>query len=103
MSTNDELLTEKVTRIIDEKIRPALHTHGGDIVLVKVKERNVKVRFLGACSSCPSMQNTMDEIVTESLREELGNEIGRIILWNSVSDELIDYARNYLKNKQKQQ
>ena len=99
MPTNEELLTEKIERVIDEKIRPALHAHGGDIALVEVKGRNVKVRFLGACSSCPSVQSTMEEIVTGSLRAELGDEIDRVILWNAVSDELIDFARDFFKRK----
>lgn len=95
------MLSEKVARVIDEQIRPTLHAHGGDITLVEVKERDVKVRFSGACSSCPSIQSTMDEIVTGSLRRELGDEIDRVILWNAVSDELIDFARDFFRNKQK--
>lgn len=101
MCKNKDLLTEKVTRVIDEKIRPTIQAHGGDIVLVEVKNRDVKVRFLGACCSCPSMQNTMDDIVTGTLRQELGDEIDRVILWNAVSDELIDFARNFLGSKQR--
>ncbi len=101
MSKNEDLLTEKVTQVINEKIRPALQAHGGNIVLVEVKNRDVKVRFSGACCSCPSAQNTMDDIVTETLRQELGDEIGRVILWNTVSDELIDFARDFLRSKQK--
>lgn len=100
MSKNEDLLTEKVTKVINEKIRPTLQAHGGDVVLVEVKNRDVKVRFLGACCSCPSMQNTMDDIVTGTLRQELGDEIDRVILWNAVSDELIDFARDFLRSKQ---
>lgn len=101
MCKNKDLLTEKVTRVIDEKIRPVIQAHGGDIVLVEVKNRDVKVRFLGACCSCPSIQNTIDDIVTKTLRSELGEEIDNVILWNAVSDELIDFARNFLGSKQK--
>lgn len=100
MTTNEDILKEKVMRIIQKKIRPALHIHGGDIVLMDIADRNVKVRFEGACCSCPSMQSTMDDIVTTTLKEELGDEINRVILCNDLSDELMDYARNFFKNKQ---
>lgn len=100
MPTSEEWLTEKIGRIIDEKVRPALQAHGGDISLMEVKGRDVKVRFLGVCSSCPTMQSTMEDIVTRALREELGDKINRVILWNTLSDELIDFAHNFFKHKQ---
>ena len=91
------ILRDKVNHIVAETVRPILRSHGGDIEVVAVEDKNVKVRLLGACSSCPSMQNTMEEIVESTLRQELGDKIDRIILWNIVSDELIDIARNILR------
>ncbi len=44
----------------------------------------------------------MEDIVTGSLREELGDEIGRVILWDAISDELLDFARDFFKRKQAQ-
>lgn len=102
MQNNNSSLTQKVEHVIAEKVRPALRAHGGDIVLVEIKDRNVKVRFTGACSSCPSMQSTMEDIVVATLRNELGNEIDKIVHWTTVDDELIRFAQNFFKNKQKQ-
>lgn len=98
MITDVELTTEAVSRVIDEKIRPLLQAHGGDLVLEEVRGHNVKVRFVGACSSCPSLKNTMDEIVTGALKEEFKDQIDRVILWDSVSDDLIEMARSYLNH-----
>ncbi len=93
------MLGQKIEKIISEKVRPILHTHGGDITLVGVDGRNAKVKLSGACSACPAAQKTMEEIVVSSIKGELGSEIDRVILWNTVSDELIDIARNILKKQ----
>lgn len=97
-----ETLKEKVERVIEERIRPALRFHGGDIRLIEVTGSDVKVRLLGACCFCPSAQSTMEDVVTGSLKEELGDEIGRVILWDAISDELLDFARDFFKRKQAQ-
>lgn len=97
-----ETLKEKVERVIEERIRPALRFHGGDIRLIEVIGSDVKVRLLGACCFCPSAQSTMEDVVTGSLKEELGDEIGRVILWDAISDELLDFARDFFKRKQAQ-
>ena len=99
---NVETLKEKVERVIEERVRPALRFHGGDIRLIEVTGSDVKVRLLGACCFCPSAQSTMEDVVTGSLKEELGDEIGRVILWNEISDELLDFARDFFKRKQAQ-
>ena len=65
-------------------------------------ERAQPVSVPGACCFCPSAQSTMEDVVTGSLREELGDEIGRVILWNAISDELLDFARDFFKRKQAQ-
>ncbi|KGN77528.1 hypothetical protein HW49_10010 [Porphyromonadaceae bacterium COT-184 OH4590] len=91
-------LSEKVENIIATKIRPLLNSHGGDIVLMEVSGKDIKVRLMGACSSCPSAQKTMEDIIESTFRQELGSDLGQISLWNSVSNELIAIARNILKN-----
>lgn len=91
-------LSEKVENIIAAKIRPLLNSHGGDIVLMEVSGKDIKVRLMGACSSCPSAQKTMEDIIESTFHQELGSDLGQISLWNSVSNELIAIARNILKN-----
>ena len=44
------MLRDKVNHIVAETVRPILRSHGGDIEVVAVEDKNVKVRLLGACS-----------------------------------------------------
>ena len=62
-------LEEKVKKIIEEEVRPALQMDGGDIELVGVEEDGtVKVKLLGACGSCPFSIITLKMGVEQSLK-----------------------------------
>lgn len=49
----------KIQEIIEQQIRPALQSDGGDIELIDVEDGIVKVRLVGACSHCPSSAMTL--------------------------------------------
>jgi len=67
----EQSFEEKVKNII-EAIRPNLQSHGGDIELVGVDEDNtVKVRLQGACSGCPSAQQTLKLGIEQVLKEKV--------------------------------
>jgi Fe-S cluster biogenesis protein NfuA len=51
-----------------ERIRPCLQIDGGDIELTSISEDGfVKVRFLGACSTCPLSPMTLRAGVERTL------------------------------------
>ena len=64
------LTLEAVQEILDEMVRPALQSDGGDIALIKVEDRNIYVKLVGACSTCPSSIMTMKMGVEALLKEE---------------------------------
>lgn len=53
------------------KIRPALVADGGNIELVDIIERDVRLRMVGACGTCPSSLMTMKMGVERALTSEL--------------------------------
>lgn len=70
----DDLLGMKLTRdnveeVLDDMIRPALNADGGDITLVDIKDNDVYVKLVGACSTCPSAVMTMRMGVERHLQE----------------------------------
>jgi len=65
------LQTEEVQRVLDEMVRPALQSDGGDITLVRVDGGDVYVSLVGACNTCPSATLTMKMGVEGLLEEEL--------------------------------
>lgn len=60
-----------VQALLDEMVRPALQSDGGDITLVDVQGGDVLVELVGACHSCPSAVLTMKMGVEQLLAEEL--------------------------------
>jgi len=62
-------MIEKITSAL-EQIRPYLKTDGGDIELLEVTPENVvKVKLLGACSSCSMSEMTMKAGVEEAIKK----------------------------------
>ena len=64
-------MLEKVRRVIDDQIRPALSLEGGEIELVDVKDGTVLVRLVGACAGCPASRYTLKNFVEATIRQEV--------------------------------
>ena len=67
---NDESLDEieqKIVKILDQKIRPAVARDGGDIKFKEFKDGVVKVQLQGSCSGCPSSTMTLKQGVQNLL------------------------------------
>ena len=62
---------DKVTRVIESTIRPALMSHGGGIDLVSADPETglVKVKLQGACHGCPGAMATLKSFVEAQLME----------------------------------
>lgn len=68
----DETLKEKIAKLINEKIRPALQADGGDAELVEVAEDGtVKLRLKGSCVGCPFAAMTLAVGVERTLKAEI--------------------------------
>jgi Fe-S cluster biogenesis protein NfuA len=60
-------LEEKIVKILNEKIRPAVARDGGDIKFKEFKDGVVKVQLQGSCSGCPSSTMTLKQGVQNLL------------------------------------
>lgn len=100
IASSGPIFRDKVERIVEERIRPSLRLHGGDMYVKDADDGIVRVVFTGACEGCPSAQITMEETVREILREELGGELKEVRLVNETDEDLLNFARQLLnKNK----
>ncbi|MDD5307264.1 MAG: NifU family protein [Deltaproteobacteria bacterium] len=64
-------MEEKVKKIIEDRIRPALQMDGGDIEFHGMDGNKVKVRLTGACHGCPSAAYTLQLGVMRMLQQEI--------------------------------
>ena len=60
-------IEEKIVKILDQKIRPAVARDGGDIKFKEYKDGVVKVQLQGSCSGCPSSTMTLKKGVQNLL------------------------------------
>lgn len=67
-------MENKIKEAIDD-IRPALQNDGGDIELLRIEEKNVYVRLVGACAGCPMSQMTLKSGVERYLRKKVDPEL----------------------------
>jgi len=68
---NKVIVNNEIQAKIEEalnNIRPFLKADGGDVELISVDDDVVKLRLLGACSSCEISHITMKAGIEESIR-----------------------------------
>ena len=64
---------EKIQKVIEEKITPALQTHGGDVTFENFDEETgiLTVSLIGACGTCPYAQETLRMTVEAVIMEDV--------------------------------
>ena len=74
----------KIIAILDEYIRPAVASDGGNIAFKSYDEESkvVSVILQGACSGCPSSTITLKNGIETMLKEMLPNEISEVVAIN---------------------
>lgn len=63
-----DTMQTRVLRALD-KVRPYLHTHGGDVEFLSAADGVVRLKLLGSCGSCPSSSITLKNAVEEAVYE----------------------------------
>ena len=74
----------KIIAILDEYIRPAVASDGGNIAFKSYDQESkiVSVILQGACSGCPSSTITLKNGIETMLQEMLPNEISEVVAIN---------------------
>ena len=67
-------LTGKITKRLEE-LRAVLQADGGDLEIVRIEGKTVKLKLRGACGGCPHAAMTIKGGLERILREEIDPEI----------------------------
>ena len=76
--TNDET-SQKIIKILDEYVRPAVESDGGTIQFRSFREGIVKVGLGGSCNGCPSTTVTLKGGVENLLKQMLPGEVLEVV------------------------
>ena len=73
-------IEKKIISILEEYVKPAVSSDGGDIVFdsYQKENKNVNVILQGACSGCPSSTITLKNGIENILKDMLPNEINSV-------------------------
>jgi len=70
-----ELLMEDKIREKLDQLRVHLQNDGGDLEVVEVIDKTVKLRLQGACGTCPHATVTIKDGLERILKDEIDSEI----------------------------
>ena len=54
VDANSDALLKQINQILDQRVRPALAGDGGGLEVLGIEGFTVRIRYQGACGSCPS-------------------------------------------------
>lgn len=91
-------MNRQVEQILDERVRPALTEHGGDVRVIDCKGGILQIELLGQCSNCPASHLTAEFLISREIKSVLP-EIKSVLLVQSVSDDMLDMARKILHHQ----
>ena len=93
----DEKL-KKIEAVLDEKVRPLLGAHGGNLEIDRLEGKILYVKLLGQCAGCPSADLTNESIVEAELVAALPELVEKAVIVHEVSDELWEQAKRLLRD-----
>jgi len=67
-------MEEKIRKRL-ESLRSMLQADGGDLEVVSIEGKTVKLRLKGACGGCPHATMTIKQGIERILREEIDKNI----------------------------
>jgi Fe-S cluster biogenesis protein NfuA len=73
--TSDDPRLMQINTILDEKVRPALMGDGGYVEVIGLQDHTLKIRYQGACGSCPSSLSGTLMAIEGMLKQEVDPEM----------------------------
>lgn len=72
---SDDPTIRHIEAILDERIRPYLASDGGWLEIVGLEEKTLKIRYEGACGSCPSSLTGTLMAIENMIKEEVDSDM----------------------------
>jgi len=73
--TSDDPRLLRINEILDERVRPYLMGDGGYLEILGLQDHTLKIRYQGACGSCPSSLSGTLMAIEGMLKQEVDPEL----------------------------
>ncbi len=83
---------DTIEQVLDEKVRPMLALHDGDLSISGFKDGILRIKLSGGCSGCPSADLVTEPLIEQEILAAVP-EVKEVVLVNGVSDSLLGQAR----------
>ena len=87
-----------IEAILQEKVRPTMRAHGGDMAVDRLENKVLYVRMMGQCAGCPSADMTNETLIEAELVKAVPDLVEKVVVVQDVSDELWEQARRILRD-----
>lgn len=77
---DDAELLARINAVLDERIRPGLAGDGGGLQVISLHDRQLTIRYQGACGSCPSAIAGTLMAIEQFLKQDVDPELEVIAL-----------------------
>ena len=74
-AASDDPKIAQINELLDERIRPYLASDGGWLEVVELEDSTLKIRYEGACGSCPSSLTGTLMAIENMIKEEIDPDI----------------------------
>jgi Fe-S cluster biogenesis protein NfuA len=75
VAANDDPKIAEINALLDERIRPYLASDGGWLEIITLEDKTLKIRYQGACGSCPSSLTGTLSAIENMIKDEIDPEI----------------------------
>jgi len=72
---DDNPTIAQINELLDERIRPYLASDGGWLEILDLEDKTLKIRYQGACGSCPSSLSGTLIAIENMIKDEIDPEI----------------------------
>ncbi|HXH70253.1 MAG TPA: NifU family protein [Pyrinomonadaceae bacterium] len=72
---NDNPKIAEINALLDDRIRPYLASDGGWLEVLDLEDKTLKIRYQGACGSCPSSLTGTLAAIENMIKDEIDSEI----------------------------
>jgi Fe-S cluster biogenesis protein NfuA len=74
-AVSDDPVIAEINQLLDDRIRPYLASDGGWLEVLELEENVLKIRYEGACGSCPSSLTGTLMAIENMIRDEIDDKI----------------------------
>ena len=89
---------EKIEAVLNEQVRPALRAHGGELEVDHLEDGVLYVKLRGQSAGCPAADLTNETLVEAELVKALPELVRKVVVVQTVSDELWEQAKRLLRD-----